>query len=60
MVVYSKGKNQFFVFWMTFLDTHSFKIHSELNQEIEKLEEQKKALINIIDHDKRSFPGIRD
>ena len=43
----------FFVFWMTFLDTHSFKIHSELNQEIEKLEEQKKALINIIDQDNK-------
>lgn len=43
---------------MIFLDTHSLKIHNELNQEIEKLEEQKKALINIIDQDKRSLQQL--
>ena len=32
--------------WMIFLDTHSVKIHNELNQEIEKLEVKKKELIN--------------
>tara|TARA_A200000113_G_scaffold218009_1_gene225006 strand:+ start:680 stop:988 length:309 start_codon:yes stop_codon:yes gene_type:complete len=47
-----------FVIWMIFLDTHSLKIHNELNQEIEKLEEQKKALINIIDQDKRSLQQL--
>ena len=40
-----------FLIWMGFLDTNSFKIHNELNNEIEKLEEQKKALINIINQD---------
>ena len=49
-----------FVFWMTFLDTNSIKIHKELNQEVEKLEEQKKALINIIDKDKRSLQQLND
>ena len=49
-----------FVFWMVFLDTNSFKIHRELNQEVEKLEEQKKALINIIDKDKRSLHQLSD
>ena len=49
-----------FVFWMTFLDTNSIKIHKELNQEVEKLEEQKKALIDIIDDDKRSLQQLND
>ena len=49
-----------FVFWMAFLDTNSFKIHRELNQELEKLEEQKKALIDIIDDDKRSLQQLND
>jgi cell division protein DivIC len=49
-----------FVFWMAFLDTNSFKIHRELNQEVEKLEEQKKALINIIDKDKRDLHQLSD
>ena len=49
-----------FVFWMTFLDTNSFKIHRELNQEVEKLEKQKKALIDIIDKDKRSLQQLND
>tara|TARA_A100001234_G_C12579438_1_gene365390 strand:+ start:215 stop:460 length:246 start_codon:yes stop_codon:yes gene_type:complete len=45
---------------MGFLDTHSFKIHNELNNEIEKLEEQKKALINIINEDKRSLKQLNN
>ena len=45
---------------MGFLDTHSFKIHNELNNEIEKLEEQKKALINIINQDKRSLKQLNN
>ena len=49
-----------FVFWMTFLDTNSIKIHKELNQEVEKLEEQKKALIDIIEDDKRSLQQLND
>tara|TARA_B100000927_G_scaffold92664_1_gene74868 strand:+ start:219 stop:464 length:246 start_codon:yes stop_codon:yes gene_type:complete len=45
---------------MGFLDTHSFKIHNELNNEIDKLEEQKKALINIINQDKRSLKQLNN
>ena len=45
---------------MGFLDTNSFKIHNELNNEIEKLEEQKKALINIINQDKRSLKQLNN
>ena len=49
-----------FLFWMTFLDTNSFKIHRELNKEVKKLEKQKKALINIIDNDKRILQQLND
>ena len=47
-----------FMFWMAFLDTNSFKIHRELDQEVEKLEEKKKALIKIIDEYKRSLQQL--
>ena len=43
---------------MIFLDTHSLKIHHELNQEIEKLETQKKELIHLIDRDQRSIQQL--
>ena len=43
-----------FLVWMIFLDTHSLKIHRELNQEIEKLETQKKELINLIEKDQKN------
>ena len=43
---------------MIFLDTHSLKIHNELNQEIDKLELQKKELINMIDEDKISIQQL--
>ena len=48
----------FFLIWMIFLDTHSLKIHNELNQEIDKLELQKKELINMIDEDKISIQQL--
>ena len=47
-----------FVIWMIFLDTHSLKIHNELNHEIDKLDEQKRALINMINNDKRSIEQL--
>jgi len=43
---------------MIFLDTHSLKIHNELNQEIEKLEVQKRELIELIDEDKTSIQQL--
>ncbi len=49
----------FFLIWMIFLDTHSLKIHHELNQEIDKLEGQKKELIEMIDRDKASINQLQ-
>ncbi len=46
--------------WMIFLDTHSVKIHNELNQEIEKLEVKKKELINLIEKDKRDIEQLKN
>ena len=43
---------------MIFLDTHSLKIHNELNQEIDKLEAQKKELINLIEEDETSIQQL--
>tara|TARA_A100001011_G_scaffold393077_1_gene482048 strand:+ start:225 stop:470 length:246 start_codon:yes stop_codon:yes gene_type:complete len=43
---------------MIFLDTHSLKIHNELNQEIDKLEIQKKELINLIEEDETSIQQL--
>ena len=34
-----------FLFWMLFLDSHSWLTHKELNEEIEKLEARKKTII---------------
>jgi cell division protein DivIC len=48
----------FFLVWMLFLDTHSLKIHQELNQEIDKLEGQKKELIDLIEEDKTSVQQL--
>jgi len=47
-----------FLVWMIFLDTHSLKIHRELNQEIEKLETQKKELKNLIEKDLRNIDQL--
>ena len=35
-----------FLLWMLFLDTNSFLIHRELDQEIKELEAQKKEFLN--------------
>ena len=48
-----------FLVWMLFLDTHSLKIHQELNQEIDKLETQKKELIHLIEKDQRSIQQLK-
>ena len=49
-----------FLVWMIFLDTHSVKIHNELNQEIDKLEIQKKELIHLIEKDQRSIEQLKN
>lgn len=42
------------------MDTHSVKIHNELNQEIDKLEIQKKELIHLIEKDQRSIEQLKN
>ncbi|MDG2146630.1 MAG: septum formation initiator family protein [Flavobacteriaceae bacterium] len=44
-----------FLIWMLFLDTHSMKIHMELNQEISELEIEKKELKKLITEDKSNI-----
>ena len=44
---------------MIFLDTHSLKIHNELDREIDKLETQKKELIYLIQKDERSIQQLK-
>ena len=44
---------------MIFLDTHSLKIHKELDHEIDKLETQKKELIYLIQKDERSIKQLK-
>ena len=49
-----------FVLWMIFLDTHSLKIHLNLNKEIQKLETQEKDLIKAIKEDKKSINKLKN
>ncbi len=48
-----------FLAWMIFLDTHSLKIHNELNQELDKLEVQKKELIHLIEKDQTNIQQLK-
>ena len=49
-----------FIIWMTFLDTNSFQIHNELNNEIDMLENKKKALIEETEKDKELINKLSD
>ncbi len=49
-----------FVIWMAFFDTNSLLIHRELQQEIDKLEQQREFLKQEIDHDKEVLEQLRD
>ena len=49
-----------FIIWMVFIDTHSWIIHSELNKEIDELEEEKKALREIIKNDKKIIKQLNN
>ncbi len=50
----------FFVFWMLFFDTNSFLIHKELNDDIKKLEKNKKAYLEEIINDKIFIDKMKD
>jgi len=45
---------------MAFLDTHSWTIHSELNDEIDKLERQKELLEKTVKEDKIMLEKLRN
>ena len=49
-----------FIIWMTFLDTNSFQIHNELNNEIDMLEKKKQALIEETKKDKELIDKLKD
>ena len=49
-----------FILWMLFIDTHSWTIHSELNQEIEQLELEKDALKIIIEKDQKTIKQLQN
>ena len=49
-----------FIIWMLFIDTHSWTIHSELNQEIEQLELEKKALKEVIMKDENTIKRLQN
>lgn len=49
-----------FAFWMIFLDTNSWFIHHELDQEIEELQDNKKYYQNEIAKDKAVIKKLQD
>ena len=49
-----------FIIWMTFLDTNSFQIHNELDNEINMLEKKKQALIEETKKDKELIDKLKD
>lgn len=49
-----------FLFWMLFLDSHSWLTHRELNEEIEQLEARKKDLQQTIKQDKSAINQLEN
>lgn len=49
-----------FFLWMTFLDTNSFLIHKELNDDINMLESEKKELEKKIFSDKQMIENLNN
>ena len=49
-----------FLFWMLFLDSHSWLTHRELNQEIEQLEARKRDLKQTIEQDKAAINQLEN
>lgn len=50
----------FFIVWMMFFDTNSFRILWSLESKIDDLEEQKKELIRQIDEDRSTIQKLSD
>jgi cell division protein DivIC len=49
-----------FLFWMFFLDSNSWLIHHELNNEIDALEKNKQYYVNEISKDKAVINKLSD
>ena len=49
-----------FLFWMLFLDSHSWLTHRELNEEIEQLEARKKDLQQTLEQDKAAISQLEN
>lgn len=49
-----------FLIWMLFLDTNSFLIHRELDQEIKELEAQKKEYLKEIEKDASAIEQLEN
>lgn len=49
-----------FTIWMLFLDTHSWTLHSELNQEIDRLEKEKEVIKKIIEQDQKNIKALQN
>jgi|TARA_B110000914_G_scaffold92874_1_gene81712 cell division protein DivIC len=49
-----------FLIWMIFLDTHSWLIHNELNNEVSQLEAQKIELEKNIRNDKHTIEVLKN
>ena len=49
-----------FLIWMLFLDTNSFVIHNELNQDIKELNAQKEQLIQEIGKDASAIMQLQN
>lgn len=49
-----------FVLWMTFLDTNSWRIQWELQDEIDKLEAEKQRLIQDIAKDEKTIEKLEN
>lgn len=49
-----------FIFWMLFLDSNSYLIHHELNEEINALEKNKEFYLNEISKDKTIIEKLND
>ncbi len=49
-----------FIIWMVFLDSNSWMVHSELNQELNELEENKQHFQKEIDKDQTIIKKLQD
>jgi len=49
-----------FIVWMLFFDTNSWLVHRELNQEVDKIEKNKRYYLNEINKDQKLVQKLKD